>query len=194
MFLDSYNSILTEDQDLGETTEKDASIDAAAAQQQTTTETKEETSANGMNDNLDFSDDGSMDDGTSSEDGTEGTTDDSSAVTNGTDTSNISDATKKLHLYKDYKDILDLYEKLINCFSLINFKELSDDTRKIFKYLNQKVNENYDKLNIIMLEKFSSLNYADLLKLYLYFKLNITSASEILKLVVNNEKEGNEKL
>lgn len=118
--------------------------------------------------------------------GEDSTNDESSEDIDGSNSStqDISEINKKRALYRDYKDLMEITNDLMNAISTIPYENLSDDTKKIFNFIELKMKENYEKLRIIMTEQYNILKYKDLMKLYLFLKMSIKSYNDLIKYFV----------
>lgn len=112
------------------------------------------------------------------------TNDESSGDIGSSSTTDISEINKKRALYRDYKDLMEITNDLMNAISTIPYENLSDDTKKIFNFIEIKMKENYEKLRIIMTEQYNILKYKDLMKLYLFLKMSIKSYNDLIKYFV----------
>lgn len=101
------------------------------------------------------------------------------------------DIIKKRRLFKDYKELYTLIEDLFDISSMIHFESLSDDSKKIFNFIEKKMDENKDKLKIIMTEKFNELEYKELMMLFIYIKTATKSYAELLKYFSLQSNENN---
>jgi len=91
------------------------------------------------------------------------------------------DQLKKRRLFKDYKDLYFIIDDLNEIASIIPYENLSDDSKKIFNFIEKKMVENFDKVRIIMTEKFEEMEYKELMILFIYIKTATKAYAELLK-------------
>jgi len=91
-----------------------------------------------------------------------------------------TEALKKQKLFTEYRNLLHVMETAMESSEHIDYYSMSEDGKKIFNYLERKMNENHDKLILIMTEQYSKLPYSQLLTLYMYAKITVKSYSDIL--------------
>ena len=102
------------------------------------------------------------------------------------DSEGSEDALKKRRLFQDYKDLYFMMDELIDLTVTIPYNNLSSDSKKIFNFIENKMKENFDKIKIIITEKFSSLEYKELLTLFLLLKHSTKSYSELIQYFKEN--------
>jgi len=94
---------------------------------------------------------------------------------------NVKDIFKKRKLFNDYKALLEVIEELLGTTNKILSRDLSDDAQKIYMFVNQKMEENKQKVLIILTEQYLILPYKQLLTLYMYIKIATKSYADIVK-------------
>lgn len=95
--------------------------------------------------------------------------------------SNPLEGMKKKKLLKDYRKLMTMYDDAVNSLSFINYSALSPNEKKIFNYLEKKIKITEDNIDIVVKDEYEIISYVRLLKLYLYFKLQLKTFSDIIK-------------
>jgi hypothetical protein len=90
------------------------------------------------------------------------------------------DAMRKRRLFTDYKELLDLTNELINTLSYINTSNFTESEERIIAFLESKLKDNKEKLRIILIEQFPTMEYKQLLTLYIYFKMTVKDFSDLI--------------
>lgn len=93
---------------------------------------------------------------------------------------------KKRRLLQDYRDMYNTVIELRNAVTFINYNGLSDNEKKVFNFLEIKMKENQDKLNIVITEQFNKLSYKKLMTIYMYIKMSVKSYSDLIKEFIND--------
>jgi len=93
----------------------------------------------------------------------------------------VKDVFKKRKLFKDYKDLLTVIENLEDISSNVLAKDLPEDAKKIYNFITHKMEENKEKIVIIMTEQYLNLSYQQLLTIYMYLKMATKLYSDMLK-------------
>lgn len=94
--------------------------------------------------------------------------------------SNNQDDTKKLKLFNDYNMLLNTTESIISFSNNINKSQFSETELRVFKEIEVKVDDFYNKLKDIIINQYEKLEYTKLLTLFIYLKMGILNYSEIL--------------
>jgi len=94
---------------------------------------------------------------------------------------NTKDLFKKRKLFQDYKDLLSSMESIMEVSALLTTKDLTEDSKKIYRFLNHKMEENLEKVRIILTEQFFNLSYQQLLTIYLYIKMATKLYADMIK-------------
>jgi len=99
------------------------------------------------------------------------------------DTANVNtkDLFKKRRLFQDYKELLSATENVIEASATLIPKDLPEDAKKIFRFINRKMEENREKLNIILTEQFFNLSYQQLMTIYMYIKMATKLYTDMVK-------------
>lgn len=90
------------------------------------------------------------------------------------------EAPKKKILFENFKKILSLSDEIINSISYLNYNNMSNDVKKIFNYMENKITNNHKKIILIMTSQFNVMSYKQLMTLYLYCKMTIQTYVEII--------------
>lgn len=93
---------------------------------------------------------------------------------------NVKDVFKKRKLFKDYKDLLEVVDDILETTSKIIAKDLPEDVRKVFTFIRDKMRENREKLIIILTEQYLVLPYQQLLTLFIYLKIATKNYTEMV--------------
>jgi hypothetical protein len=125
----------------------------------------------GMGD-LGGDDDSSSDDGGGMDDGTDGEEDVSDV--------DKAEINRKIKLLDDYKELIDVNSNLIKVSALINTNIMTDKEKKLYNYCCAKLQENYDKLIIILNREYENMSYEKLLTLFYYCKIVCMNFSEMI--------------
>lgn len=166
--------LLSEADDIEEPTEKDSEMNTSDS---TNNEIAKNNNDQSLNDTEPSEDESDNIDSTSNDD----SLNDDIDTTDINNNDNVKDTFKKRKLFDDYKNLLELYQNLINSISLIPYRELSEDAKKIFIFVERKINENNEKLKIIIMEQYFNIEYKELLTLYIYLKIAAKNFTEIIK-------------
>lgn len=94
---------------------------------------------------------------------------------------NVKDVFKKRKLFNDYKELLEVIDNVMESSNKILLKNLPDDAQKIYTFIRDKMEENKQKIIIIMTEQYLLLSYQQLLTLYMYLKIATKSYTDIVK-------------
>lgn len=90
------------------------------------------------------------------------------------------DIIKKRRLFTDYKNLLEIMDNIMGVAATMLTKEVSDDARKIYRFVNEKMEENREKMSVVMTEQYLILSYQQLLTIYMYMKIATKSYSDIM--------------
>jgi len=94
---------------------------------------------------------------------------------------NTKDLFKKRRLFQDYKELLTSIEHVIEVSATLVSKDLPEDAKKIYRFISRKMDENRDKLNIILEEQFFNLSYQQLMTIYMYIKMATKLYTDMVK-------------
>ena len=94
---------------------------------------------------------------------------------------NTKDLFKKRKLFNDYKELLSTIDNMMEISANIIPKDLSEDAKKIFRFVSHKMEENREKLIIILSEQYFNLSYQQLLTIYMYIKMATKLCADMLK-------------
>jgi len=94
---------------------------------------------------------------------------------------NTKDLFKKRKLFQDYKDLLSSMESIMEVSALLTTKDLTEDSKKIYRFLNHKMEENLEKVRIILTEQFFNLSYQQLLTIFMYIKMATKLYADMIK-------------
>jgi len=94
---------------------------------------------------------------------------------------NTKDLFKKRKLFKDYKDLLNTMDNVQEVAAHMISKNLPEDAKKIYTFLNHKMDENREKITIIMTEQYFNLSYQQLLTIYMYIKMATKLYADMVK-------------
>lgn len=100
---------------------------------------------------------------------------------------------KKIKLLKDYEDLIEVNENLIKSCSLISTNLMTDKEKNLYAFCCRKIKENYDKLIMIVNDKFEEMSYENLLTLFFYCKIVCLNFTEMMDKILNRSKEINPK-
>jgi len=94
---------------------------------------------------------------------------------------NTKDIFKKRKLFKDYKDLLEALENIMDVSSHMLSKNLPDDAKKVYRFINGKMEENREKLKIVLTEQYFNLSYQQLLTIFMYIKMATKLYADMIK-------------
>jgi len=94
---------------------------------------------------------------------------------------NTKDLFKKRKLFTDYKDLLSSLENLMDVSANMISKDLPEDAKKVYTFINHKMDENKEKLIIILTEQYFNLSYKQLLTIYMYIKMATKLYADMIK-------------
>jgi cobalamin biosynthesis protein CobT len=190
MFLDGLKGfkVLHEADEENKPQDEPMEKDASANQDNDENGMGEEAGGEDPTANTDMNDVGGDDSGEGDSSGEEGGGDDYSTTDEG-ESENSEESLKKQRLFKDYKRLIDIMNDVMDLISLIPYDQLSEDAKKIFNFIEQKMNENYDKIIIIATKQFNNLTYKQLMTLYIYLKMNTKDYTDIVKYFVGKQRE-----
>lgn len=137
---------------------------------------------NDMNDDMNMDDDMGMGGDDSDEQGDDST--ESFEADNDGTKSEPSEGMKKKKLLQDYRQLLSIYDDTVNALAYINYGSLSPNEKKIFNYIEDRIKTAGDNINIVVQDQYEVISYVRLLKLYMYFKLQLKTFSDIIKELV----------
>ena len=95
--------------------------------------------------------------------------------------SNPLEGMKKKKLLKDYRNLMNLYDDTINSLSYINYSALSPNEKKIFNYIEKRIKVAEENIDIVVKDEYEVISYPRLLKLFIYFKLQLKTFADIVK-------------